>query len=564
MSAKPQARSESERPPRLPERYRPRRFIASGGMASVWCAEDRVLDRNVAIKILAERFAHDQVATRRSKREARAAARAASHPHVVTVYDVGDLEPGEGEDGDSRRPFLVMEYLAGGTVADAIRVGAVRRHEAMRWIGEAAAALDHAHASGIVHRDIKPANFLLDRSRVLHVTDFGIARLVSEDTITSTDQLFGTAAYLSPEQALGREATSASDRYALAVTAFELLVNERPFTAPHFAAQARQHIEDEPPAASARDRSLPPEVDAVLARGMAKDADARFETAGAFVDALGHALSLARPAAKVLPRHTPRRHPLPAAPAPPARRHGRRVIALTALVVAVLGIVAVGLATLGGGSHSPSSSSAGGTRRAQLNASAGHRSAAGGSKTKTSGTRTAAATPTPEQLQATGHREMLDGNYQSAIPTLRQAVSAAPPDSVTYDYALFDLGRSLMLGGDPRSAVKVLQLRLQIPNQTAVVQKLLEQAEQAAGQAPTSTTESTTTSTTSRSTTSTSTTPTTPTAPATPPSPPDKHGPGAGGPAGPGRGFKHGGPTGGAGLTPVHGHGPPVHGNLVD
>ena len=183
---------------------------------------------------------------------------------MVSVYDVGDLEPAEGEGDEGRRPFLVMEYLAGGTVADAIRVGAVRRQEALRWISEAASALDHAHACGIVHRDIKPANFLLDRGRALHVTDFGIARLVSEDTITS-DQLFGTAAYLSPEQALGQDATSASDRYALAVTAFELLAGERPFTAPHFAAQARQHIEDPPPAASARDRSLPTEVDEVLA-----------------------------------------------------------------------------------------------------------------------------------------------------------------------------------------------------------------------------------------------------------------------------------------------------------
>ena len=188
----------------------------------------------------------------------------------------------------------------------------------MRWIGEAAAALDHAHACGIVHRDIKPANFLLDRKRVLHVTDFGIARLISEDTITSTDQLFGTAAYLSPEQALGREATSASDRYALAVTAFELLTGERPFMAPHFAAQARQHIEDEPPAASARDRSLPPEIDGVLARGMAKDPGARFETAGAFVDALGRALTSARP---------PRGPPAPAARGR-ARAAGRRGRAL--------------------------------------------------------------------------------------------------------------------------------------------------------------------------------------------------------------------------------------------
>jgi hypothetical protein len=557
-------------------------------MASVWCAEDLLLDRNVAIKILAERFAHDQMATRRFKREARAAARVANHPHMVSVYDVGDLEPGDGEAGGDQRPFLVMEYLAGGTVADAIRVGAVRRHEALRWISEASAALDHAHACGIVHRDIKPANFLLDRSRVLHVTDFGIARLVSEDTITS-DQLFGTAAYLSPEQALGHDATSASDRYALAVTAFELLAGERPFTAPHFAAQARQHIEDEPPAASARDRSLPIEVDEVLARAMAKDADARFETAGAFVEALRRALSSSRPAPRVLPRRD--RRPVttvkrPAAPAsrfaaattrpaaaaePPAaalgtrterggpgHRHSRRVIAVTALIVAVLGIAVVGLATLTGGSHRVSSVRANGSRHAQVTAvpEAHHRTAVQRAPATTPATQAAATTPTPAELQATGHREMLDGDYQSAIPTLRQAVSAAPPNSTTYDYALFDLGRSLLLGGDPAGAVKVLQLRLQIPNQTAVVQKVLQRAEQAAGQLPESATESTTTATTSS-------TPTTSTSPTTPVPPTGTHEPG--GSDGHGQGFPHGGPTGGAGLTPLGpGRGPAVHGNLVD
>src|ERR1700757_439146 len=181
---------------------------------------------------------------------------------------------------------IVMESRPAGPVADAIRLGAVRRQEAIRWIREAASALDHAHERGIVHRDIKPANFLLNRSRVLHVADFGIARLVSEDTISSAGELFGTAAYLSPEQALGLEATGASDRYALAVAAFELLAGERPFLTQHFAAQARQHIEDERPRASERDRTLPPAVDPVLIRGMAKQPEDRFPTAGNFVDAL--------------------------------------------------------------------------------------------------------------------------------------------------------------------------------------------------------------------------------------------------------------------------------------
>jgi serine/threonine-protein kinase len=533
--------------PRLPERYRLRRHIATGGMAAVWCADDLVLDRRVAIKVLAERFVDDQVAVRRFKREARAAARVATHPHVVTVFDVGDLEPEPGDAGS--RAFLVMEYLAGGTVADAIRVGAVRRHESMRWLSEAAAALDHAHARGIVHRDIKPANFLLDRGRVLYVADFGIARLVSEETIT-TDQLFGTAAYLSPEQALGRPATGASDRYALAVVAFELLAGERPFTAPHFAAQARQHIEDEPPSASARDRTLPEAVDPVIARAMAKDPDERFATAEELVAALRTALIAVPATDRALPRvQAPRRRPVPPAAlptttrrrpvaAPERPRHRGRVVALAcvgALLVAVAGVLA---ATLASGGTS-------GTRRAAAAAHA--RSVAASRSARRSSSRSTAATApstssvaVAQRLQADGHREMLDGDYQSAVGLLRQAVSTSPHDSTTYAYALYDLGRSLMLGGDPTSAIPILQMRLRIPNQTGLVRQLLEQAQRAAGDLP-----ETSTTTTAPTT---STTPTTPTTPA-----PKAPGP----PPGHGRGPSHPRPNGGAGLAPpghAHGH----------
>ncbi len=173
MSSSSHPPDELRLPFSLPDRYRVKRHLANGGMASVWCAEDLELDRSVAIKVLAERFAHDAEALRRFKREARAAARVGTHPQVVTVYDV-DVTPADA-DGPGRA-FIVMEYLAGGTVADAIRHDDIRRQESIRWLREAASALDHAHAAGIVHRDIKPANFLLDRSRVLHVADFGIAQ----------------------------------------------------------------------------------------------------------------------------------------------------------------------------------------------------------------------------------------------------------------------------------------------------------------------------------------------------------------------------------------------------
>src|SRR6202020_728998 len=178
--------------------------------------------------------------------------------------------------GEGPRAFIVMEYLAGGTVADALRVDSVRRVHAVKWLREASAALDYAHSRGVLHRDIKPANLLLARDRTLHVADFGIARIGAEDTMTATGEVLGTAGYLAPERAMGRPATDASDRYSLAGVAYQLLVGARPFTATHFAVQARQHGEDEPPPASGRNRALPPAVDAVLARGMAKRPEQRW------------------------------------------------------------------------------------------------------------------------------------------------------------------------------------------------------------------------------------------------------------------------------------------------
>jgi eukaryotic-like serine/threonine-protein kinase len=576
---------------RLPDRYRVRRRLATGGMASVWCAEDLVLGRTVAVKVLAERFAHDDMAMRRFKREARAAARVSTHAHVVTIYDVGDLEVDDRDADSSPRPFIVMEYLAGGTVADAIRVGAVRRQEAVRWIREAASALDHAHARGIVHRDIKPANFLLNRSRVLHVADFGIARLVSEDTITSTGELFGTAAYLSPEQALGREATGASDRYALAVAAFELLAGERPFQAQHFAAQARQHIEDERPYASDRDRTLPPAIDDVFIRGMAKEPDERFETAGGFVDALETALSggIAVPTQRMAPQR--RRTHAPGAllgvaaaagadagaagnGAPPrtrgtgswhapvpgrprhaagttgnwtaasslqrgsARRGSGRLVALIALLVAIGGVSTLALAGLGGGSGSPKKTAARSTTRAAQTATharskAAHRPApTTTTPTASTPTPTTPAAPTPpsaEQLQATGHNELAAGNYPQAIATLRKALATADPSSLTYAYGLYDLGVALLKSGNPAAAVPVLEQRIKIPNQTATVKAALDQALQASGQA------------------------------ATPSPPADGHGKGKA----KGHG-KHAGPSGGAGIAPNSSGPGTEHSNFVD
>jgi tetratricopeptide (TPR) repeat protein len=536
----------------LPERYEPLRHIATGGMASVWCARDRALGRNVAIKLLAERFADDDDATDRFMREGRAAARLSGHPNVVMIYDVGETEAVGIE---PPRAFLVMEYLAGGTVADALRVDSVRRVHAVKWLHEASSAVDYAHSRGVLHRDIKPANLLLDRDRTLHVADFGIARLGTEDTITGTGQVLGTASYLAPERALGRPATDASDRYSLAVVAYELLVGERPFTAQHFAAQARQHVEDAPPAASERNRALPPAVDAALARGMAKRPEQRWASAQEFAAALESALrepatrplrtvAAARPVAAAraasgagAPRGasgvaaaraasgvaaaraasgvaaaraasatrpgvaaaraasatrpaTRRAAPSPSAQTARPRWRGPRLSALAALAAGAVVAVAV-IGTIGSGGGQPASSSVPAQRSTHPTAIAKRppaRAKPAATTTHTSSvltmTQAAATTPPPvaATLEAQGHQLMVDGQYGAAIPVLRKAVAAASPGSLTYAYALYDLGRSLRLAGDPRDAAQVLWQRMQIPNQTGAVREQLQLALLALGQ----------------------------------------------------------------------------------
>src|SRR4051794_18002984 len=256
----------------LPERYRVTRRIAGGGMATVYACEDQLLGRLVAVKVLAPALAADVSARARFQREGRAVARVSDHPHVVTIYDIGEA-------GDTA--FITMEYFPGGTLSDRLKDGTpVPAPTVIRWLEEAASALDHAHRAGIVHRDVKPANLLLDAQGRLAVGDFGIARMATDVNVTSTGTVLGTAAYLSPEQALGQRATAASDRYALAVVAYELLTGARPSQAEPPPPRARAHVETPPPPPG-----VSTAVDRVLWRGLDKDPANRWPTACAMVDA---------------------------------------------------------------------------------------------------------------------------------------------------------------------------------------------------------------------------------------------------------------------------------------
>jgi serine/threonine-protein kinase len=204
------------------ERFVVERTLGRGGMATVYLARDGVLDRPVALKVLAEHFAADEAFRDRFLREARLAARFV-HPNVVQVYDVGE---------DRRGPFIVMEYVEGDTLADELRRRVRFPPAEVVGIGiQLCAALDAAHAERLVHRDIKPQNILLRPDGQVKVADFGIARSLAATSHTELGTVLGTAAYLAPEQARGEQVTAAADIYSLGVVLYELLTGQTPFVA---------------------------------------------------------------------------------------------------------------------------------------------------------------------------------------------------------------------------------------------------------------------------------------------------------------------------------------------
>jgi eukaryotic-like serine/threonine-protein kinase len=467
-------------PVSLPARYRVIHHIATGGMASVWAVEDERLGRMVAIKVLTEGYAADPAANRRFQREARAAARVSGHPHVVTIYDVGE---------HGGRPFIVMEHFAG-TVAQRLKDGSpIPRALALRWLREAAAALDTAHAAGVVHRDVKPGNLLLDERARLAVGDFGIATVAAEASLTMTGQVLGTAGYLSPEQAAGGKATPASDRYSLGVVAFELLTGSRPFTASDVRAQLRAHVEDDPPVPGDLAGDLPPRVDAVIARALAKAPDARPATAAALVDELDAALDPTTATANtrrfVRPAPAPAPHaaatPRSAESAPPSRaprRSSRRLVVLAFAALAAVAGALVAIAT------SPE-----GHRAARRTTAATHPK-----PTTTHATTTSSAPATtqpqaadPVALNDQGFALLQSGQAAAAVDPLRRSVEAfrsqGRTGEITYAYALYNLAEALRRSGHPDQAIPLYQERLRVSrDQRGVVLDGLRAAEAALGE----------------------------------------------------------------------------------
>ena len=258
-------------------RYRLVEHIDRGGTAEVWRGRDERLDRDVAVKILGA--AADPAFRERFTSEARRAA-SVSHPNIVTVFD-------EGQDGDDA--FIVMEDVRGRTLRDIIAErGALPVREAVGLVGQIAAALDATHRAGLVHLDVKPANVIVDTAGNAKLTDFGIARAARD---SEERELVGTARYIAPERVEGRPATPRTDVHGLALVAFELLTGTPAFAGAENEDLLRDRIAVGAPHIRSIDRGLSETADIVVARGLARDPERRYPTAGAFALALADAAS---------------------------------------------------------------------------------------------------------------------------------------------------------------------------------------------------------------------------------------------------------------------------------
>ncbi len=253
-------------------RYRILRKLGSGGMADVYLAEDEDLGRRVAIKILNERYSSDEAFTERFRREAKSAA-SLSHPNIVSIYDRGE------SDG---RPYIAMEVIEGRSLKELIVAkGPLPIAVAVDYAKQILAALRFAHRHGIIHRDIKPHNILLGGDNRVFVTDFGIAR-TGPSEMTEVGSIMGTAQYLSPEQARGAPVTAASDLYSAGVVLYEMLTGKTPFTGDTPIEIAMKHLNEQPHPPSDLREDIPPELDQIVLRSLAKDPHERYAAAEEF------------------------------------------------------------------------------------------------------------------------------------------------------------------------------------------------------------------------------------------------------------------------------------------
>jgi serine/threonine-protein kinase len=372
-------------PQTIADRYRIERRLGAGGMSTVFMATDSVLERAVAVKLLAEHLAEDEAFVARFRREALSAARL-QHPNVVQVFD-------SGEDPDSHRHFIVMEYVDGPSCADLLREHKrLEIDETVHIVRDACHGLDYAHRAGVVHRDVKPGNLLIaEEMNITKLADFGIAKAAEQTRITQVGSVLGTAAYLSPEQAAGEESGPASDIYSLGVCTYQFLTGRLPHEYGSLTELAlKQQRESVQPITDLRPE-VPPELDEAVRLALERDPGSRYRSALEMAEALeggarGEATDATRrlaltdtdstramdatSATQAMPRTSYAPAPAPAEPAyaetsPPMDRRERREAAaraarrrrtasFVALLLVIAAVLAVGLALLassdGGGS----------------------------------------------------------------------------------------------------------------------------------------------------------------------------------------------------------------------
>ncbi len=361
-------------PQEVAGRYRMDRRLGAGGMSTVFLATDTVLERAVAIKLLAEHLAEDEAFVIRFRNEALAAARL-QHPNVVQVFD-------SGEDSGSQRHYIVMEYVEGPSCADLLREHKLLDIEdSVRIAADACHGLDYAHRAGVVHRDVKPGNLLLaNQTGTTKLADFGIAKAAEQTRVTQVGSVLGTAAYLSPEQARGEEVGPASDIYSLGVCAYQFLAGRLPHEYGSITELALKQQDEQVEPITIHRPDVPPELDEAVRACLGRDPESRYASALDLARALEAGLQGQDTAATALlasdedatraltsvtsatqAMRTRREAPSTMAPrgAPPPSRPGdgrpakgkrsRRKLLAVLAVLAVAAVVVVALVSAGGG-----------------------------------------------------------------------------------------------------------------------------------------------------------------------------------------------------------------------